>query len=426
MLKQIVHHSAKLVTFVVLLQLNLSKPQRRHVQYLVDAIIVSEAPHKTLSHLYGLIVDAPDPTNAADCLRISPWSAERLNGPKRTLLLADLLNYAQAEGINTVFVSVDDSLAEKDKATRHLEAVEFHHDHTKSSPKKQQYTNGLVQVSVRLQVGERAYSYDYRLYLREKTVRQLNRQRSKEHQLRYRSKYKLAREMLADLKQHLPKGYRVYVLFDSWYASNQLLKFCRRQGWHIICAIKSNRCLDGRKLSQWNTQLKHHRYERVTLTGADQKQRTYLVRTIQGKLKKIPFQVSIFISKWHRGDKHPKYFLCTDLTLSAQTGLSYYQRRWGIEVDNFYLKQLLGLGDFRVQSVEAIDKWYALVFLTLAYLQWQLYHPSPGQPLKTVAEVIRSHRYEHASQVLQTACQEVLQQGHLTPVLQRFIGSPPS
>jgi len=34
-----------------------------------------------------------------------------------------------------------------------------------------------------------------------------------------------------------------------------------------------------------------------------------------------------------------QYFLCTDLTLSAQNILSIYQKRWPIEVDNFYVKQ---------------------------------------------------------------------------------------
>jgi len=43
---------------------------------IADAAIVCEAPHKTLSTLYGLIVDAPDVSNAADCLRLSPWRAE--------------------------------------------------------------------------------------------------------------------------------------------------------------------------------------------------------------------------------------------------------------------------------------------------------------------------------------------------------------
>jgi hypothetical protein len=89
LIKQIVQHSAKLIQFLVLLQLNLSKPQYRHVLGIADAVIVCESPHKTLTALYDLIVDAPHPSNAADCLRISPWSADDLlsrcvNSPSET------------------------------------------------------------------------------------------------------------------------------------------------------------------------------------------------------------------------------------------------------------------------------------------------------------------------------------------------------
>jgi hypothetical protein len=47
--------------------------------------------------------------------------------------------------------------------------------------------------------------------------------------------------MLTELAGLLPKEYQVYVMFDSWYASAKLINFCRRQGWQVICAIKSNR-----------------------------------------------------------------------------------------------------------------------------------------------------------------------------------------
>ena len=57
MLKRIVHQCSKLLMFIGLLQLNLSKPQRQHVQRLTDALIVCEAPHKTLSALYALYVE---------------------------------------------------------------------------------------------------------------------------------------------------------------------------------------------------------------------------------------------------------------------------------------------------------------------------------------------------------------------------------
>ena len=90
MIKQIVQHSAKLIEFLVLLQLNLSKPQYRHVLRMADTVIVSESPHKTLTSLYDTIVDAPHPSNAADCLRISPWSADDLREALRAFTISDL------------------------------------------------------------------------------------------------------------------------------------------------------------------------------------------------------------------------------------------------------------------------------------------------------------------------------------------------
>ncbi len=244
LLKQIVHQSSKLITFIVLLQLNLSKPQRKHVERIADAVIVSDSAHKTLSGLYRLMGEAPDPSNGADCLRISPWEGGEIREAVGKFVSEELVALSQTEGEKVIFISVDDCLSEKDKGTRHIEPVAFHHDHTKSSPSKPVYSNGVVHIEVRLQIGQVAYSYDHRLYLRGKTVRQLNRDRPKDKRLRFRSKYALTREMLVQLKKQLPKGYRVYLLCDSWYASNKLLKFCRRQGWHMICAIKSNRLLN--------------------------------------------------------------------------------------------------------------------------------------------------------------------------------------
>ena len=421
MIKQIVHHSAKLIEFFVLLQLSLSKPQYRHVLAIADAAIVCEAPHKTLTALYDIIVDAPHPANAADCLRISPWSAAELREPLRDFTIGDLMQLAGVMGGEVLFVSIDDSLSEKDKGTTCLQAVDWHHDHTKSVGKKQVYTNGTQHVEVRIQLGERAYVYDWGLYLRAKTVRRLNRKRAKGQRLSFRTKYRIVRAILADLKERLPADLAVYVLFDSWYASNKLLKFCRRQGWHVICAIKSNRTLDGVKLSTWNQRLKHQPYKRVKPTATDQRKRPYLVRARQGRLKNVPFEVCVLISKRHRGDKRPKYFLCTDLSLSPQQILTFYQKRWPIEVDNYYVKQLLGLGDFRVQSYEATEKWFAIIFLAYTFLQWRLNHAQPDEGFKVVADVIRHHRQQHARQVLEAACDLAFRCQDISQVLHRFV-----
>ena len=127
--------------------------------------------------------------------------------------------------------------------------------------------------------------------------------------LRFRKKTSLARDLLAGLQQLLPAGFQVYVLFDSWYASNRLLKFCRRQGWHVICAIKysQNRMLGDKKLSQWPHALRHQRYQRVQLSAADQRLGIHLVRTLRGKLPKLSFEVCVLISYRHHWQKRPVF-----------------------------------------------------------------------------------------------------------------------
>ena len=421
MIKQIVQHSTKLVHFIVLLQLYLTKPQTRHVIAIADAAIVCESDHKTLTSLYDLIVDATHPSNAADCLRISPWKADDLREVLSTFTINDLLQSAAASNGESLWVSVDDSVSGKDKGTTKLEAVDWHYDHTQSTKKKPSFTNGTQHVEVRIQLGNQAYVFDWALYMREKKVRRLNRKRKKEQRLSFRSKYRIVRAILVDLKKRLPAGFPVYVLFDSWYASNNLLQFCRRQGWHIICAIKSNRTLDGIKLSKWNQRLKHQPYIRVTPTATNRRKRPYLVRARKGRLKNVPFEVRVLISKRHRGDKYPKYFLCTDLSLTPQKILTFYTKRWPIEVDNYYVKQLLGLSHFRVQSYEAAEKWFAIIFLAYTFLQWRLNHASKEERFKVVADVIRDHRQRHSRHVLERACELAAKCGDMSQVLNRFI-----
>jgi transposase len=404
------------------LHLGLSKPQQRHVLAITDALIVCDTPHKTLTTLYKSIVDAPDPSNGADFLRISPWDEGEIDEAMRQFTVDDLFASLDEEGQKPLFVHIDDSLGEKDAQTKRLEAVDWHHDHTKSTGKKQVYTNGTQHIEVQLQLGNRRYVYATQLYLREKTVRRLNRNRAKAKRIPFRSKYRLVLAILKDLKKRLPKGHPVYVQFDSWYASNDLLKFCRRQGWHVMCAIKSNRTLNGKKLTDWNQRLKHQPYKRITVSATDQRQRTYLVRALTGRLKNVPFEVCVLISKRHRGDKRPKYFLCTDLRLSPHQMLNFYQKRWSIEVDNYYVKQLLGLADFRVHSYEATQKWFRLVFLAYTFLQWRLHHAQPHERFGVVADVIRDHRQQHTRRVLEEVCERTASGERVEAILHTFVG----
>ena len=215
MLTAIVQHSQELVAFITVLNIALYQPQIRHLIQMVDALLTSNDT-KTISGLYRLLKGQPDPKTGADFLRESPWEAEDISSPRKRWMVNKFLELASKVNMAfEIFIGIDDSLGKKGKATKHLEAVDYHHNHTESSKKKQVYTNGYVYVEVHLQIGPFGFLYDTRLFLREKTVRRLNRKRSTEQRLRYRSKYALAREMLVELDRLLPKGHKVYVLFDS-------------------------------------------------------------------------------------------------------------------------------------------------------------------------------------------------------------------
>lgn len=64
-----------------------------------------------------------------------------------------------------IFISIDDSLCVKDSATRYLEAVDWHHDHTASSKKRPVYRNGSIYLLCRLQIGFIQFTINWRLYL---------------------------------------------------------------------------------------------------------------------------------------------------------------------------------------------------------------------------------------------------------------------
>jgi len=440
MLAHIVSNSVELCKFIARLGLKLTNPQRRHVTNVADALIVSDARRKTLSALHRELLDPPSDQYAlADCFRESPWTAEEV----RTRLLVYLVRLAvrlarllHLEKI--IFVSIDDSLCPKDAATRYLEAVDWHHDHNASTKKRPVYRNGSVYVLCRLQIGFIQFTVNWRLYLRRKTVRRLNGKRAKSQRLSYASKYTLARQMLEELQPLLPDDFTVYVLFDSWYTAAKLITFIYRQGWHVICALKSNRVLRRpaqpgqprvvkRQVRQWAKELRYTPYTRARVKAADDTVTTYLVRSLTGRLNRVPFDVCVLISKRTRRDKRPAYFLCTDLSLNAQTVLKCYLLRWPCEVDNWYLKQPLGLADYQMRKLEAIAKYHAVVFLALAYLQWRTVRiklrDRTAQP--TPADVIHQHRQEHYRQLVEAVARMTLDVGAVEPVLEHFLHQSP-
>jgi len=424
MLTRIVCNNEHLRRFVASLGLPLSKPQLRHVTNVADGLLVVDGDH-TLAEIRRQFVDYVDPSNIADTFRIAPWSDQDVVGPLRAGVARLAVDLLAGQDKPILLVNIDDSLAIKDPDTEHLQGVDYHYDHCAKRRKRQRLQNGLSYVICDLVVGgtkadTREFTFALCPYLREKTVRRLNRHREPGSRLHYVSKFRIARRILVQLRRLLPRWVRVYVQFDSWYASKRLLKYIWRQGWHTICRVRSNRNFHNRQSFKKRFQAqRHRRYVYFTRTAADGQSTTFLLRQEIGRLRDLPFNVRALESRRHYGDKRPAYFISTDLELSPAQVMRSYAKRWGCEVDNRYLKQSLGLGDFRLHAYEAICKYLAVVQLAWVYVQTRVHRS--GSTCRTPGHVIRQHRDEHAQEWLKEACAYALSCGQIEPVLMRFL-----
>jgi hypothetical protein len=424
MLTRILQPSPALCAFLEPLSGSLSKPQRAHLQQLCDAVLVCETEH-TLAAMQRLFVETTDPSNWADFLRISPWQADAVRAELLKSQIEWAIQHGQKSGQATeIYLNFDDSLGEKDDATWRLEALDWHHDHTHSTPKHPRYKKAFCYLACTICVREVILTLDVRLYLRARTVRMINRQRPPEERVRFRSKNTIVRQMLARIAPYLPPDWPVIVQFDSWYASKKLLKFVHRQQWQFTCGVRSNRKLNGIRLSEQHLKEKHKWHTRVRVTNAQKEERCYYVRQRAGRLEELAFDLRVLISKRHLGQKHPAYFASTR-ACKEQAILQGYTGRWSCEVVNFYLKVELGLSDFRLWRLEAVDRYVVAVHLAWAYVERRFVKERDAQ-LKCCGDLIRRHREEHAEALFKAAVEMARDGATLDQVLQRFLKREPA
>ncbi|MDR7434566.1 MAG: transposase [Armatimonadota bacterium] len=421
MLPTILFTSPTMKSFLEELKLPLNRPQRRHLEEVVEGLLVTEG-RKTLTALTRQLVEPRDIYAVADFFRQSPWDAELLRVPllhhQMAMICALLATLPPSRRF--LIISIDEYIAHKPRSSKHFEPVDWHADHTEHTAgvgtTGQRYAYGLPVVTCRVHVAGQAYTVNWRPYLRERTVRRLNRKRPPHARLHFRSKFSLAREMLAEIAPLLPPDCRIYIVFDSWYASKKLIRFCLHQGWHVICDLKPNRRLDGKPLHALAQTLRHQHYDRVTISATDGK-RTYYTRCLQGYLNGVPMLATVLQSRRSPADRRPKYLLCTDPTLSPREILTYYALRWGCEVDYLYLKTRLGLEDFRLRSVEAITKYWAVVFLALAFLQVR----KEKGGYRTLSDALAAHRQWHLHQFFKEVIRQALRHKSVPPMFTRFL-----
>jgi len=95
------------------------------------------------------------------------------------------------------------------------------------------------------------------------------------------------------------------------------------------------------------------------------KNQTYYVYRYEGKLNGIENAVVLFSypEKAFGDSKALRAFLSTDVSLSTDEILSYYVRRWPIEVFFRQCKEKLALDSYQIRSAQGIRRFWMLMSL---------------------------------------------------------------
>ena len=189
---------------------------------------------------------------------------------------------------------------------------------------------------------------------------------------RFQTKITLAKKILEGLR--LPVACKLYVLADSWYWCKELALLCRNHGYHMISQLKSNSVvwLKGKRtpVAELASRTAAFREVSVFLYG---KNKTLRIAKFIAVVKGFG-PVAVVIVQEKR--KKLRYLVSTNFLLPALVIVKFYAHRWKIEQMIKDLKQRLGLGDYQVRNLQAIQRHVALVLLSyftlvfLKILQW--------------------------------------------------------
>ena len=127
------------------------------------------------------------------------------------------------------------------------------------------------------------------------------------------SKVDLALELVSYARNQL-KCKPQFVLFDSWYPAQRLLKRLRDYGWYFVCQVKKNRRFEGQPL------------------------RRYLQQPYWHAVGPLSSGLKVFVVRYRR-----KYYVTNRLSLTAKEVRRHYRKRHEVEEVIRVLKSQLSL-----------------------------------------------------------------------------------
>ena len=384
MLTTILNQNETIINYISELNLPYSSAIKNHMVNIVSGIIVTEGS-KTISSVHNKITCNRDRSTGSRFLSSYSWNHEYVTQERIFHAISEISNTCEDSDVG--FLIIDDTLTKKNTSTKKIEGLDFHNSHADGN--KPKWSHCLV--TSHYKINDYSIPLDFRQYHRKESSKKLSK--------KFLDKNELAMELI---NEFTPVTKNNYLLVDSWYTSAKILLHGLINGCHTIGRIKSNRVIQpaGIKTNVKKFSSYIRTNETSLVTASNNK---YYVYRYEGKLNDIE-NVVVLIS-WTKNDlsDNPAFIISTDVSLDNKTIISYYEKRWDIEVSYRYHKTALGFDEFQIQSLKSIHRYWSMIFLTYTFLE--IFRVKCGKlyKFKNIGDVILHFRNNYLVKIVSFA-----------------------
>lgn len=222
----------------------------------------------------------------------------------------------------------------------------------------------------------------------------------------FKSKLSLAKELIEDAaSKQIPFK---YILFDSWYASRDMLDFIHNKNLSFITEIKSDRRVYLRNPSMQKSYfmqqdelvklIRKHLWHKVRILSHNGQ--LLYVYSFTTRLSKTHFPVRAFVVMGRlslKDNRDVRIIISNDLSLSFKDALPSYFNRWAIERLFRELKDSLFFDHYQVRHKLKIMRYWMLVILAWSLLYWIKQN---GYLYRTISVSLKDSSISQCKQVL--------------------------
>ena len=384
MLTTILNQNETIINYISELNLPYSSAIKNHMVNIVSGIIVTEGS-KTISSVHNKITCNRDRSTGSRFLSSYSWNHEYVTQERIFHAISEISNTCEDSDVG--FLIIDDTLTKKNTSTKKIEGLDFHNSHADGN--KPKWSHCLV--TSHYKINDYSIPLDFRQYHRKESSKKLSK--------KFLDKNELAMELI---NEFTPVTKNNYLIVDSWYTSAKILLHGLINGCHTIGRIKSNRVIypAGIKTNVKKFSSYIRTNETSLVTASNNK---YYVYRYEGKVNDIENVVVLIC--WTKNDlsDNPAFIISTDVSLDNKTIISYYEKRWDIEVSYRYHKTALGFDEFQIQSLKSIHRYWSMIFLTYTFLE--IFRVKCGKlyKFKNIGDVILHFRNNYLIKIVSFA-----------------------